>query len=196
MSATRVPPRERWKRELAPYLAVDERRSLGQIASVVLPYLAIWTMAALIQPSLLVAIALGLAATVFLTRMYSVFHDLTHNSLFESRRSNTRWGHLLGFLLFTPYRWWQRQHAIHHAHTGDLDHRGVGEINTMTLNEYERASRLRRLGYRLYRNPMLLLLVGPSLVFLFDRRFPQRGMTARILLSVVITNLALIVWVL
>ena len=66
----------------------------------------------------------------------------------------------------------------------------------MTLAEYESASRLRRLGYRLYRNPLLMLLVGPSLVFLFERRFPQRGMTARILLSVVATNLALVAWVL
>ena len=79
-------------------------------------------------------------ATVFLVRMYSLFHDLTHNSLFESRGANRRWGHLLGFLLFTPYRWWQRQHSLHHAHTGNLDHRGLGEIYTMTLAEYERAS--------------------------------------------------------
>jgi acyl-lipid omega-6 desaturase (Delta-12 desaturase) len=195
MKSTDIPSRDRWKQDLAPYLAVDERRSLGQIASVVVPYLAIWIAAALIQPGPAVAIGLGLAATVFLTRMYSLFHDLTHNSMFDSRRANSRWGHFLGYLLFTPYRWWQRQHAIHHAHTGDLDHRGVGEINTLTLAEYESASRLRRLGYRLYRNPVLILFVGPSLVFLFERRFPQRGMTARILLSVVATNLALAGWV-
>ena len=194
--ATQIPPRESWKQDLAPYLERDLRRSLVQIASVVLPYLAVWILAALIAPSPPVAIALGLVATVFLIRMYSLFHDLTHNSLFASRRSNSRWGHLLGYLLFTPYRWWQRQHAIHHAHTGDLEHRGVGEINTMTLSEYESASRLRRFGYRLYRNPILMLLVGPSLVFLFERRFPQRGMTAKILLSVVATNVALAVWVL
>jgi len=191
-----LPSRASWKRDLAPYLRVDRRRSLGQIASVVLPYLAVWTIAALVKPSAPVAIALGLVATVFLTRMYSLFHDLTHNSMFESRETNNRWGHFLGFLLFTPYRWWQRQHAIHHAHTGDLEHRGIGEINTMTLKEYASASRLRRLGYRLYRNPFLLLFVGPSLVFLFERRFPQRGMTPRILLSVVLTNIALITWVL
>jgi acyl-lipid omega-6 desaturase (Delta-12 desaturase) len=196
MDTTEIPDRGNWKQELAPYLERDERRSLGQIASAVLPYLAVWILAALIEPSAPLAIALGLVATVFLTRMYSLFHDLTHNSLFESRRVNSRWGHVLGFLLFTPYRWWQRQHAIHHAHTGDLDHRGVGEINTLTLVEYEGSSRLRRLGYRLYRNPLLMLLVGPSLVFLFERRFPQRGMTPRILLSVVVTNLALVAWVL
>lgn len=196
VNTTDIPCRDSWKRDLAPYLGVDRRRSLAQIASVVLPYLAVWVLAVLIGPSTPVAIALGLVATVFLTRMYSLFHDLTHNSMFESRPANSRWGHFLGFLLFTPYRWWQRQHAIHHAHTGDLDHRGVGEINTMTVAEYETASRRRRLGYRLYRNPLLMLLVGPTLVFLFDRRFPQRGMTPRILLSVVVTNLALVAWAL
>src|SRR3954471_16055026 len=196
MDITEIPDRGSWKQELSPFLAVDTRRSLGQIASVVLPYLSVWALAALIEPSAPVAIGLGLVATVFLTRMYSLFHDLTHNSLFESRRSNSRWGHVLGFLLFTPYRWWQRQHRVHHAHTGDLDHRGVGEINTMTLAEYEGASRARRLGYRLYRNPALMLLAGPSLVFLFERRFPQRGMTRRMLASVVATNLALVAWVL
>ncbi|HKH23699.1 MAG TPA: fatty acid desaturase [Solirubrobacterales bacterium] len=196
MNSAQIPSRASWKQDLAPYLAVDRRRSQGQIASVVVPYLAVWIVAALIDPGAPVAIALGLLATVFLTRMYSLFHDLTHNSLFESRRANSRWGHLLGYLLFTPYRWWQRQHAIHHAHTGDLEHRGIGEINTLTVAEYERASRLRRFGYRLYRNPLLLLLVGPSLVFLFERRFPRRGMTPKILFSVVATNLALAAWVL
>ena len=110
-----------------PYLQRDERRSLGQIASVVLPYLGVW-VARGADPSRAPRspIGLGLVATVFLIRMYSLFHDLTHNSLFESRAANSRWGHLLGFLLFTPYRWWQRQHSLHHAHTGNLDHRGVG----------------------------------------------------------------------
>ena len=195
MNAAEIPSRSSWKQDLAPYLEADRGRSLGQIASAVLPYLAIWVLAVLIKPSAPVAIGLGLVATVCLMRMYSLFHDLTHNSMFESRRANALWGHSLGFLLFTPYRWWQRQHAIHHAHTGDLDHRGIGEINTMTLREYECASPLRRLGYRLYRNPLLMLLVGPSLVFLFERRFPQRGMTPKILLSVVVTNLALVAWV-
>jgi acyl-lipid omega-6 desaturase (Delta-12 desaturase) len=183
-----------WKRDLAPYLEVDRARSLGQIASVVLPYLGMWVLASIVRPSALPAIGLGLVGTVFLVRMYSFFHDLTHNSLFESRRANRRWGHLLGFLLFTPYRWWQRQHSLHHANTGNLDKRGPGEIYTMTRAEYERSSRLRRLGYRLYRNPLLMLFVGPSLVFLFERRFPQRGMTRRVLFSVVITNGALAAW--
>jgi omega-6 fatty acid desaturase (delta-12 desaturase) len=191
---TDVPLRRTWKKDLARYLRIDRRRSLAQLASVVVPYLGVWTLAAIIQPSAWVAVGLGLVATVFLSRMYSLFHDLTHNSMFESRVANRRWGHLLGFLLFTPYRWWQHQHSLHHAHTGNLEKRGPGEIYTMTLAEYERASRLRRLGYRFYRNPLLMMFVGPSLVFLFERRFPQRGMSPRILLSVVVTNLALVGW--
>jgi omega-6 fatty acid desaturase (delta-12 desaturase) len=191
-----IPSRKTWKRDLAFYLEIDRARSLGQIASVVVPYLGVWVVAALLQPPAWLAIGLGLVATVFLMRMYSLFHDLTHNSLFESRGVNTFWGYLLGFLLFTPYRWWQRQHSLHHAHTGNLDKRGPGEIYTMTLAEFESASWWRRLGYRAYRNPVLMLLVGPSLVFLFERRFPQRGMSRRILLSVVLTNLSLVAWAL
>lgn len=194
--AAEIPAREDWKRDLAPYIGADDRRSLAQITGVVVPYLAVWITAALIAPGTLLAVGLGLVATVFLVRMYSLFHDLTHGSMFTSRRANAGAGHLLGFLLFTPFRWWQRQHSLHHAHTGNLDHRGPGEIYTMTVAEYERASTLRRLGYRAYRNPLLLLFVGPSLVFLFERRFPRRGMTRRILASVVATNLALLGWVL
>jgi acyl-lipid omega-6 desaturase (Delta-12 desaturase) len=187
-------PRRKWKQDLAPYLEVDRRRSLGQVASVVLPYLGVWVLAFLIQPSAWLAVGLGLIATVFLMRMYSLFHDLTHNSMFSSRAANRRCGHLLGFLLFTPYRWWQRQHSLHHANTGNLDQRGPGEIYTMTVAEYQTASSARRFGYRLYRNPLLMLFVGPTLVFLFARRFPQSGMTRRILVSVVVTNLALVAW--
>jgi acyl-lipid omega-6 desaturase (Delta-12 desaturase) len=183
-----------WKQDLVTYLEVDRSRSLRQIASVVLPYLGVWILASILEPNTWLAIGLGLVATVFLVRMYSFFHDLTHNSMFGSRKANSRWGYLLGFLLFTPYRWWQRQHSLHHANTGNLDKRGAGEIYTMTLAEYQGASRARRLGYRAYRNPVLMLFVGPSVVFLFERRFPQLGMSRRILLSVVATNLALVGW--
>jgi omega-6 fatty acid desaturase (delta-12 desaturase) len=194
MKTPDIPRRTSWKQDLGAYLEVDRARSLGQIASVVLPYLGVWVLASVLRPPAWLAVGLGLVATVFLVRMYSFFHDLTHNSLFESRAANRNWGYVLGFLLFTPYRWWQRQHSLHHAHAGNLDERGPGEIHTMTVAEYESASRLRRIGYRAYRNPLLMLFVGPSLVFLFERRFPQRGMSRRVLFSVVLTNVALAGW--
>src|SRR4051794_2903064 len=123
-----VPDRKTWRRDLTPYLEIDSRRTAGQIASALVPYTAVWAVAVVVRPGVLGAIGLGIGATVFLMRMYSLFHDLTHNSLFESRRANALWGHALGFLLFTPYRWWQRQHGLHHANTGNLDARGPGEI--------------------------------------------------------------------
>src|SRR3712207_3043789 len=83
-----IPHRRSWKQDLGPYLEVHRRRSLGQIASVVLPYLGVWVFAWIVQPSPWLAIGLGLVATVFLTRMYSLFHDLTHNSMFDSRTAN------------------------------------------------------------------------------------------------------------
>ena len=189
-----VPERARWRDELAVYVAPSGPRSVAQIASVVVPYLTVWVLAAILRPDTWPSIGLGLVATAFLVRMYSLFHDLTHNSLFASRQANRRWGQLLGFLLFTPYHWWQRQHRLHHAHTGNLDKRGPGEIYTMTVAEYRRAPRMRRLGYRAYRNPLLMLLIGPPLVFLIERRFPQRGMSRRILAGVLVTNAALVAW--
>lgn len=194
MRTADIPSRKGWTQDLVPYVQVDRGRSLAQIASVILPYLGVWVLASFARPSAWLGIVLGLVATVFLMRMYSLFHDLTHNSMFNSRAANRRWGYLLGFLLFTPYRWWQRQHSLHHAHTGNLNKRGPGEIYTMTLAEYQSASPVRRIGYRLYRNPLVMMFVGPSLVFLFARRFPQPGMSRRILLSVVLTNLALAGW--
>ncbi len=89
MNTADIPSRKTWKRDLASYLEIDRARSLGQIASVVVPYLGVWVVAALLSPSAWLAIGLGLVATVFLMRMYSLFHDLTHNSLFESRGANT-----------------------------------------------------------------------------------------------------------
>lgn len=196
MDHVEIPSRSAWRAELSRYLAIDCRRSLGQIASVVVPYLGAWVLAWALRPGAIAAVGLGMVATLFLARMYSLFHDLTHGSLFTSRKANHLWGHLLGFLLFTPYRWWQRQHSLHHANTGNLDRRGPGEIYTMTLAEYASASPLRRIAYRAYRNPFVLLLVGPSLVFLFARRFPQGGMSPRILTGVIATNLALVAWAL
>jgi fatty acid desaturase len=132
-----IPPSRGWKHDLAPYLEADRARSLGQIASVVLPYFGVWVLASLSRPGAWLAIGLGLIAIVLLVRTYSLFHDLTHNSLFGSRQANSRWGYLLGFLLFTPYGWWQRQHSLHHAGSGNLDKRGAGEIYTMTLHQDE-----------------------------------------------------------
>jgi fatty acid desaturase len=96
VTSAELPNRKTWKRDLGPYLEIDRARSLWQIAGVVSPYLGVWIVASIVRPSPWLAVGLGVVATVILVRMYSFFHDLAHNSMFESRAANARWGHLLG----------------------------------------------------------------------------------------------------
>ena len=92
MTTAEIPTRKQWKQDLGPYLEADRGRSLRQLAIVLVPYAGVWTLAAIGEPGPWLAIVLGLVATVFLVRMYSFFHDLAHNSMFESRAANARWG--------------------------------------------------------------------------------------------------------
>ncbi|MFP3941972.1 MAG: fatty acid desaturase, partial [Thermoanaerobaculia bacterium] len=99
-------------------------------------------------------------------------HDCGHGSFFPSKRANNVLGSILGVVTLTPYRYWRRTHAIHHATSGNLDRREFGEVSTLTVGEYQAASRWKRLGYRVYRNPITLLVLGPAWQFLIKHRLP------------------------
>lgn len=110
----------------------------------------------------------GMAVRVFILQ-----HDCGHGSFFTAARANHIVGTLLGALTLTPYDCWRRQHAIHHASNGQLDHRGIGDVDTWTVDEYRAASGWRRLGYRLYRNPLVLFGIGPIVHFGVLQRFTR-----------------------
>src|SRR5262245_14026470 len=139
-------------------------------------------------------LTLGLAvvAAGFLMRVFIVLHDCGHGSFLRSRRWNDAFGFLGGVLSFTPYHYWRHTHAIHHATSGNLDRRGVGDIWTMTMREYKEASPWRRLRFRLYRNPFCLFLVGPVYVFLIKNRFASAQFGWRWQRSVLWANLAML----
>ena len=99
-------------------------------------------------------------------------HDCGHGSFFASRRANDVLGWILGVVTLTPYTFWRGSHAAHHASTGNLDRRGVGDITTLTLPEYRALPAWRRLNYRLYRNPLVMFGAGPAWVFLIQHRIP------------------------
>jgi acyl-lipid omega-6 desaturase (Delta-12 desaturase) len=120
--------------------------------------------------SALLTITLGLPAGALLMRMFALQHDCGHGSLFPSRRTNEWLGKFISLLTFTPYDHWRRSHALHHQLSGNLDKRGFGDIETMTVSEYRTSGRWARLRYRLYRNPFILLIVGPPLFFLILQR--------------------------
>ncbi len=158
---------------VAPFRGADDRRSALQLAGTAALFTLSWTAALLAQrlhPALSVALALPTAG--LLMRLFMIQHDCGHGSYFSSRRARDWTGFVIGVLTLTPYRYWKRTHAFHHAHSGDLDHRGFGDIDTFTVREYKARSRWSRLGYRVYRHPLVLLGVGPAFHFLVKHRYP------------------------
>lgn len=118
-----------------------------------------------------ITLALALPAAGLLVRLFIIQHDCGHRSFFRNRRANDLLGAVCSLFTLTPYRLWQRSHSRHHANSGDLNHRGHGDVWTLTVAEYRRGSRLTRLQYRIYRNPVFLFIIGPSLHFAVLQRF-------------------------
>jgi omega-6 fatty acid desaturase (delta-12 desaturase) len=141
----------------------------------------------------LLVLALAIPAGGFLVRTFIVFHDCAHGSFLASKRANAILGAVLGVVLYTPFAWWRHEHAVHHATTGDLDRRGVGDIETLTVREYQARSWRGRLRYRLMRNPIVMFVFGPLWVLVISQRLVHRGMKRRLRRSVLGTNLSLAV---
>lgn len=170
-------------------------KSLWQVINTLVPYVALWAaMVYLVQQRFPYWITLGLAivAGAVLVRVFILFHDCCHGSFFASRRANTILGYVTGILTFTPFEDWRRAHNTHHATAADLDRRGIGDVWTMTVDEYLAAPRRRRFAYRIYRHPFIAFGLGSPLVFLFLHRFPTRGAGRRERRSVFRTNMALL----
>jgi len=125
-------------------------------------------------------------------RTFIIFHDCGHGSFFKSRTANDTWGIITGILTFTPYYQWRHDHAVHHATAGNLDERGVGDVWTLTVQEYLDSSFWRKLGYRLFRNPLVMFVFGPFFVFVINQRFTHGAAGKRERYSVYWTNLALL----
>ncbi|MCM2277502.1 MAG: fatty acid desaturase [Oligoflexia bacterium] len=187
----------RIRAELARFAEPEDRSAWLQLATTVPPYLALGTlMGWSCSRSIVATLALGALAGMFLVRTFILQHDCAHYSLFRSRRINETVGCTLALLTFTPFHNWRIVHNLHHATSGDLDRRNQGDIWLMTVEEYLRSDWLRRTGYRLFRNPLFLFGLGPSLYFLVRRRFPVKlaPTLKQEIRNVHLTNIALFVF--
>src|SRR5580765_1682919 len=149
-----------WKHLIAKYQQPSTPRALWQIVNTLVPYALLWYLMYLsLAMSWWITVPLAILAGAFLVRVFIIFHDCGHGSFFKSRKANDVLGFIAGVLTLSPYHAWRSEHAAHHATAGDLDRRGVGDIWTMTVQEYLESSRWKRFAYRLARNPFVLFML-------------------------------------
>ena len=181
-------------REIAVYQHPNRWRSLWQLMNTLIPYgILVYVGYRLLDYSFWAALPVVILQAGFLVRIFIIFHDCGHASFFKSTKANSFWGILTGILVFTPYLRWGASHARHHGTSGNLDKRGEGDIWMMTLREYLEAPRMERLKYRLYRNPLIMFLLGPLSIILVSNRLVERSACWSERLSVYITNLIVLV---
>lgn len=162
-----------WASLLAGYREPSPRRSILELVitagAFALTWIAMWaTLGFGYWLTLLIAVP----AAGFLVRLFMIQHDCGHGTLFRNRATNDWVGRVLGTLTLTPYDFWRRSHNIHHASSGNLQLRGIGDIDTLTVREYQSLSRLGRMRYRLYRHPLVMFGLGPAYLFLLRHRLP------------------------
>ncbi|MFK7879801.1 fatty acid desaturase [Roseobacter sp.] len=187
-----------WVKILAKYRDPNPARSAFEIAVSLIPFLAIWAVAWwLLSISPLAAFGLACLNGLFLVRLFCIQHDCGHGSFFANRTLSDWIGRGLGILTLTPYDVWRRSHSLHHSAAGNLDKRGIGDVITLTVQEYRARSWFGRLKYRTYRNPLVLFVLGPAYLFYLENRVPvgQMGEGWRIWLSSMGTNLGVAVTV-
>ncbi|WP_210366554.1 fatty acid desaturase [Bacillus sp. REN3] len=178
------------RKQIAPYEQSNMKDSIFQLLNTVVPFLALWILAyQSLSISYLLSLLFSVAAAGLLIRIFIIFHDCTHHSFFKSRKANKVVGTLTGVLTMFPYSQWGHDHAVHHATSSNLDKRGTGDIWVMTVDEYLAAPVSLKLAYRLYRNPIVMFILGPIYLVLIKNRFNRKGARTPEKLNTYLTNI-------
>ena len=183
-----------WSARLAPYRGPDLARSLWQLGSTGVLFVLIWLlMYRSLDTAYWATLLLAVPGAFLMVRLFIIQHDCGHGSYFRSARAAEVVGSVLGVLTMTPYHYWKRVHALHHATSGNLERRGFGDIETLTVAEYLSRGRWARFKYRVYRHPLVLFGIGASVLFFVMHRLPTIAPPEwrRERRSIVLTNVAL-----
>ena len=171
-----LPSVKEWKRIVAPFTKPSPAKATWQVANSLGSYVALWiVMYFTLSVSYWLTFAIALLAGAILVRVFIIFHDCGHGSFYKSKRANTIIGFISGVFTFTPYSHWKWEHSVHHSASGDLDRRGTGDVWTMTVDEYLASSRWKRFAYRVVRNPFILFVFAPPILFVIRERFSSAG---------------------
>ncbi len=183
-----------WRKAVKNYQDPDIRKTIWQLVNTLVPYIGLWVlMVYAMEISYWLVLPMALLAGGFVVRLFIFLHDCGHFSFFKTAQTNHRVGSILGLLVFTPYYQWRQSHAVHHASAGNLDKRGVGDVWTLTVDEFLEAPWWKQLFYRVYRNPLIMFGVGPLLTFLVLHRIPSKDFGKRERNSIHWTNVGLVV---
>jgi omega-6 fatty acid desaturase (delta-12 desaturase) len=181
------------KKQMAPYEKSDLKRSIMQLVNTLGPFFLLWFLAyKSLGVSYFLTLGISVIAAGFLVRIFIIFHDCCHHSFFKNRSANKIVGTITGIITVFPYHQWQHDHNVHHATSGNLDKRGTGDIWTLTVKEYQAASLTTRAAYRMYRNPLVMFLLGPIYVFLLKNRFNRKGARKNERINTYLTNAAIV----
>lgn len=170
-----VAPATNWRAVVARYQQTEVPSALVQLLTTLLPLaIGFALMVASLSGPYWLTLLLAIPTAGFMVRTFIIMHDCAHSSFLPSRRANDTIGAITGFLTITPFAQWRRDHAIHHASSGDLDRRGHGDVDTITVNEYLALKPIDKFKYRMKRHPVALLVVGP-LWLMYNSRFRPRS---------------------
>ncbi|MFD1864863.1 fatty acid desaturase [Planococcus chinensis] len=179
---------------VAPFEKADVKASVQQLLNTIPPFILFWFLAyQALDVSIWLTIALSAVAGGFVIRTFIIFHDCTHGSFFKNKKANAIVGTITGIMTLFAYEKWKREHSIHHASSGNLDKRGVGDIWVMTIEEYVEASKWERFKYRMYRNPLVMFGFGPLFLVLISSRFNRKDARKKERNNTYLINISLVV---
>lgn len=181
------------KKQVAPFEKSQTKKSIWQLINTLTPFFLLWYLTYIsLSVSYWLALVPAIFAAGFMTRIFIIFHDCTHHSFFKNRKWNRAVGTLTGVLTLFPFDQWGHDHSVHHATSGNLDKRGVGDIWTLTVEEYKAAPFKTRLFYRLYRNPLVMFGLGPIYTFLIRNRFNRKEARQKERNNLYLTNVLIV----